>query len=282
MKCDLHVHTNLSDGGSSVEEVFNNAIKNNVKIMSITDHNIFEAYKKLDIKKDISIITGIEISVMIDNIEYHFVMYGFDISDIHMIEYEDKVSEYNIEEFKKAVVLLREKYYLNIPEEFLKSFIDCNVYFDRMRLNKLLKELNIVDSMSDAYYLYTRNIPEHPRLSITVEELFELEKNTSSIVSIAHPTKYFKNLNELEYFVLNLKNNYGLKAVECITNRATIEEQNHLIKFCNDNNLYVSGGSDYHAKVGESESKQIGSANGDIEKESLTILNVIRSNNEEK
>lgn len=276
MKCDLHIHTNLSDGRSSLEEVLASSINNDVNIISITDHTIFDAYKLIEQVDNLKLITGIELSVIKDNNEYHFVMYNFDINNKYIKDYEKTNRNYDISMFKKILKILEVKYEFIINEDKLNEFIDNNIYFDRERINKLLYELNIVNSTSEAYIKYTYNIKDHPRYCISLEELFELEKNTNSIVSLAHPTKYFKDMEKLEDFVLYLKHNYNLRVLECITTRANIEQQQHLIEFCKKNDLYISGGSDFHAKIDEFDYKKIGYANGDIIVDDLTIFELLK------
>ncbi len=214
MNCDLHIHTNLSDGSSTVSEIIEVALDNNVLLLSITDHNIIDAYKDLILPNKIKIITGVEISVLFDNYEYHFLMYGFDINNKYILNY-----------------------------------------------NKISKE-------------YSKLYNDH--FCITMEELFRLEKNTSSIVSLAHPTKYFSDFKDIEEFILMLKKKYNLRAVEAITSRTTKEKQDYLINFCKSNDLYISGGSDYHSKKGDFELKKIGNANGIIRDIDLTILRMMR------
>ena len=45
---DLHMHTNHSDGTDSVEELLKNAEKQNLELISITDHDQVSAYYELE------------------------------------------------------------------------------------------------------------------------------------------------------------------------------------------------------------------------------------------
>lgn len=45
---DLHLHTNHSDGIDSVEELLENAERQKIEIISITDHNSVDAYYELE------------------------------------------------------------------------------------------------------------------------------------------------------------------------------------------------------------------------------------------
>ena len=44
MRIDLHIHTNLSDGSLSPNEIIDEASKNSVNIIAIADHDTIEAY----------------------------------------------------------------------------------------------------------------------------------------------------------------------------------------------------------------------------------------------
>lgn len=209
MICDLHIHTNLSDGKSTFNEVIERSMKKNVKIISITDHNRIDNYYNLIKPADLKIINGVEISVLYNNYEYHFLMYGFDPYNKHIIKYNNDSIKHSKKNFNNY----------------------C----------------------------------------ISLEELFELEHNTNSIVSLAHPTKYFNNIDEIEKFILFLKKEYNLRAVECYNTSASVEQQDKLIKISNKHDLYISGGSDYHGKP----PREIGYANRLIYKDYLSILNIL-------
>jgi len=46
MKIDLHIHSNYSDGVLSVFQIIDEAVKNKVQIISITDHDSIKGYSK--------------------------------------------------------------------------------------------------------------------------------------------------------------------------------------------------------------------------------------------
>lgn len=84
---DLHTHTTYSDGDNTLEELLINAEKNNVKILSITDHDTVDAYEeleKLDYKKLYTgkIIPGAEFNCIFNNAKIELLGYDFDIEKI--------------------------------------------------------------------------------------------------------------------------------------------------------------------------------------------------------
>jgi histidinol phosphatase-like PHP family hydrolase len=85
------------------------------------------------------------------------------------------------------------------------------------------------------------------------------------------------NIKEIEKIILCLKAKYNLRVVEAINNRQTIDEEKELIKFCIDNDLYISCGSDSHYKFGETNDRTIGTMlNRKIDEKHATFLKLIK------
>lgn len=77
MIIDLHIHSIYSDGTLNYDEIINLAKKNNVDIISITDHDTIinlKNYKLYREKYNMNIIPGLEISSNIKNV--HILGYG--------------------------------------------------------------------------------------------------------------------------------------------------------------------------------------------------------------
>ena len=93
---DLHLHTNHSDGTDSVKELLENAEKQKLDIISITDHNSVSAYFELEENPEIrkiysgEIIIGSEIKAIFDDINIEILAYGIDYKKIN-IKKEDKL-----------------------------------------------------------------------------------------------------------------------------------------------------------------------------------------------
>lgn len=62
-KVDLHLHTNLSDGLISPEDVVIKAKNNDCKIISITDHELLNEYDAL--AKNIILILFLELNLIL-------------------------------------------------------------------------------------------------------------------------------------------------------------------------------------------------------------------------
>ncbi len=87
MKIDLHIHTkSCSDGNLSIGEVFEEARKRNIGLMSITDHDSIDYQGKaiaLAREYGIAYIIGVELNVTFQyldkSVSLDFLGYQYDI-----------------------------------------------------------------------------------------------------------------------------------------------------------------------------------------------------------
>ena len=78
-KYDLHLHSKLSDGDYPIEKVVSLAKKNGLRVISITDHNVwldFFEKNRLALSKKIVNIPGVEISTKFQDCEVHVLGYA--------------------------------------------------------------------------------------------------------------------------------------------------------------------------------------------------------------
>ncbi len=277
MYVDFHIHTTYSDGGKTPKEIIELCKQKDIGYISITDHNNFNFYND---NKDygIKIIRGMEVDVLYNqDLTLHLLLYNFDLESKLLKEYYQKNRDYEIKNFNHKINLFEELYNIKIDKNIKNRFIKNNNYFDRVRLNNLLVECNIVSNPEEAFYKYTKNIEETKRFKISLDEFFELEKDSKGVASLAHPLRYKMNLNEIENIILELKNKYHLRVVETINNRQSLEDEKELINFCKDNNLYISCGSDSHYKYGENKDNTVGLIlNRKIDEKQVTFLELIK------
>jgi predicted metal-dependent phosphoesterase TrpH len=192
MNVDFHIHTRYSDGGKTPEEIIELCNTNNIKYISITDHNTFKFYNELKNNNiGIKIIRGMEVEVEYDKkTTFHILLYNFDLNSKLLKKYYEKNRAYEIYHFNKKVKLCEKLYNIKIDKNTKRRFIRNNNYFDRVRLNNLLVECNLAKDTIDAFYKYTKDIKETKRYRISIKDFFDLEKDSNGIASLAHPLKY--------------------------------------------------------------------------------------------
>ncbi len=278
MNVDFHIHTTYSDGGKTPEEIIELCKKSDIGYISITDHNTFRFHKENKKDYGLKIIRGMEVEVEYNrDITLHILLYNYDLNSKLLKEYYKKNRRYELYHFNKKIKLCEKLFNIKIDKDIKRRFIRNNNYFDRVRLNNLLVECNLAKDPVEAYYKYTKDIKENKRFKISIKDFFELEKDTKGIASLAHPLRYKMNLKEIEKLILELKKKYNLRVVEAINNRQTLEDEKELIKFCKDNKLYISCGSDSHYKFGETSDRTIGNIlNRKIDEREVTFLELLK------
>lgn len=84
-KGDFHLHTTASDGKFSPKELVNMASKENIDIMSITDHDTISGVLEAVVegkKLGITVIPGLELSTLYYKENIHILGYFNDITQI--------------------------------------------------------------------------------------------------------------------------------------------------------------------------------------------------------
>ena len=62
MKADLHIHSTVSDGSDTIEQIAHTAKGKRLDVIAITDHDTVSHFTKIPVYDDIKIICGVEIS----------------------------------------------------------------------------------------------------------------------------------------------------------------------------------------------------------------------------
>ena len=158
---NLHIHTNFSDGILSPLEVIENARKNSLKLISITDHNSIEAYKHIPTGNldDLKIITGVEFDCWYKSVLLHILGYGFDTKNekIKAICAKDiRGSRLDISRFfnnRSAYKVIR-----TIKEAGGISVLAHPACCWSLNLRKMIEELKLIglDGI-EVYYPYSRH-----------------------------------------------------------------------------------------------------------------------------
>ena len=261
---DLHIHTTCSDGVLTPFEVINEAYKNNVKIISITDHDNLNAYSEELInyakEKDIKLITGIEISTKINKCGIHVLGYNIDIHNEELINKITKLQNARHDYLIKVSDKLKSLGYLVNTEKLdkidavTKAHIALDVIENNDNKNILFKTFNQIPSkglfietiMNEGCPAYVK------KETITPLEASNLIKNAGGIVVLAHPVAYFYEDNLKEIDIKNIIENMKADGIEAYYIYVDKDNNKHndikkWYKFAKENNLLVTIGSDFHS-----------------------------------
>lgn len=262
---DLHMHTVYSDGDKTVKEILEMCEKKKLEYISITDHNTCEAYLDEDLENnDIysgTIIKGCELNAEFKNRAIEILGYNINpeiimswrenyYSKEKMKENSDKIYNRFLEILdKKGIVYNRgdirpqknETEYVEktIWEEIIKHPENKEIigkeYFNCIRP---FYRKEVTNPNSDYFLNRVGTFPK-------AKEIVQIIHKAGGKAFFAHPFEY-KFENTLE-FVQDLIKVANIDGIECFHPSVENSEKIDLLIECaRKNNLYISGGSDYH------------------------------------
>jgi predicted metal-dependent phosphoesterase TrpH len=267
MKIDLHIHTkSCSDGNLSIEEVFGEAKKRNLDLMSITDHDSADCQARamaLAREYRMGYVPGLELNVTFqyqdEDVSLDFLGYEYDIGNQAlknklqiMREHRETrarqiLQKLNVEFDKENIQRFTEKDLKNIQDS-----VDGT--FGRPHIANYLIDKGIVRDKQEAFdkYLVKCDVPKYPLL---LAEASMLVRNAGGILVHAHPNdphgtslvSITHDLNEQAKIIEEYMLEY-LDGVECWHSRNDANTTAFYIEFARKHGLVMTGGTDCHQK----------------------------------
>ena len=267
---DMHIHTTASDGTWTITELLELIIKSDIKLFSITDHNTLENSIKMSnkIPKNINYIIGAEISCTYNMQEYHITAYDFDYRNTELKNLI-KFNQMQIKEFNSKIIkFVKEK-------NKIKDITDYYTYqYNRKRggwesLNYLIDK-NIVKDLNE--YFEIIKLSDEKLYFKNPKEVIDIIKEAGGYSFLAHPSAYRKG-DILPGEILKEWRDFGVSGIECFSPYLrNIEDGDYYVKFCNENNLMISAGSDCH---GEFNNRTLGIPKVSIDKIKLDFIKTV-------
>jgi len=257
MSIDLHVHSINSDGTEAVEAILESAVELQLEAICISDHEYLTKVPKHD---EIEIIQGAEISV-----SWEFLDKKNKFGGTHLLVYfleEDsplniKLRELRLNKIERNYSILNNLREFGILIE--KKEIDEleTKVPGRPHIAELMVKKNYVSNLSEAFTKYLGNgkIDDIDNHQLDIVEIVKLAKSSKSLVFLAHPHTLMSNEiysksdnwinNEFHDYIDSLKG-IGIDGIEVYYPGYTHNTINTLLNICENQELLISGGSDFH------------------------------------
>ena len=268
MKIDLHIHTkSCSDGNLSVEEVFQEAKRRNIDLMSTTDHDSIDCQERaiaLAGRYSISYITGVELNVTFrypgsKPVSLDFLGYQYDIGNQELKDKLQLMREHREARARQILEKLNAEFDKENRERFTEEDIkkiedSVDGAFGRPHIANYLVEKGVVNSKQEAFdkYLVKCDVPKYP---LSLAEASRLIRNAGGILVHAHPNEprgtslvtITRDLDEQTKIIEKYMLEY-IDGVECWHSRHDARTVAHYTGFARKHRLIVTGGSDCHQK----------------------------------
>ena len=278
MLIDLHIHSTASDGTDSPEQILEKiSAMDGVKIFALTDHDTISGVEQIKnkIPQNIFFVNGVEFSCKTSGgNKCHILGYFYDATNKDFQEILEQGKNLRAKKLEVRLNFLSDLYKLNFSADDVK----------KLRENEVVGKPQIASFISEKFGIATQKIFSDLKkckidARLDAKKVIDAIKNSGGVSVWAHPlggegekcstqAEFDKNLAELK--------NFGIEGLEIYYSRYNAEQRKILLTAAEENNLLVSGGSDYHGKNKENISLfELGRDNPQIKVWRLTILQKI-------
>jgi len=242
---DLHVHTDRSDGIFSPEEVVEQALKEGLGAIAITDHDSVDAIGPcIDFarNKDIEVIPAVELSASNGDKEIHILGYFIDWKDPDFLDLLSGMQRSRRKRMERMLVLLSKKG-IDVPRDRIFG-PEIRGSVGRLHLARIMEEEHLVRNIYEAFDRLIGDGKEcyirHERLDY--KKAISLIKKAGGVPVLAHPG----SSGEGEDIPLYVE--AGLRGLEVFHTKHKFPENDRYLKLSKEYNLLTTGGSDCHGE----------------------------------
>ena len=244
VKVDLHLHTTYSDGTLTPNELVQLALKNNLEIISITDHDCTDGIDEAmlaSLNRNLTVIPGIELNTDTEDGEIHVLGYFIDYQnkDLQKILIECRNSR--VERARMMVEKLN-SLGINIQWTRVEELAGYGA-IGRPHIANAMLEIKSIKTFQEAFekYIGRNGVAYIERFRLNVFEAVKTIRQYGGIPVLAHPG-YIKNLDNLLPILIES----GLKGLEVFYANYDTNTINKLKNIASKYGLIPCGGSDYH------------------------------------
>ncbi|MCL5124400.1 MAG: PHP domain-containing protein [Deltaproteobacteria bacterium] len=248
---DLHVHTSMSDGTMTPEELVRFASSLGLRAIAITDHDTLDGIEPAqavvdELELDFEVVPGVEISA-----EYNFGI-------LHILGFFVRTDEPDLQ---KSLNFLRVERRSRVPK-ILEKLEAQNVFIreeevkkiatggapGRPHLANLMFRKGYVKTIQEAFdrYLKRGACAYVPKVKLPAHKAIQLIIGAGGIPVMAHP--YSLNQDDPDRFeeiFLSLIGT-GLRGIEAYYPKHTREQTRMYVRLAAKFDLVVTGGTDFH------------------------------------
>ncbi|AYE33466.1 PHP domain-containing protein [Clostridium septicum] len=243
---DLHIHSNYSDGAKTPEEIIEIAKQNNVKCISITDHDCIKAqYVTKNTYNDIEVIPGIELSTEYKDLELHILGYFIDIENSTLKDVVNKLNKSRSDRIEEILLQLKKN---NIHLSLEELAVDINSTLGRSHVANAMVKKGYFDNYKTAFTSFlVKGKPAYVKgFKLDYKKTIDVINKAGGIAVLAHPGQIYRGM-DVEKIIKDLKC-YGLKGIEVYHPSHSKCQINNFYNLSKKYKICITGGSDYHGK----------------------------------
>lgn len=274
-KVDLHIHSTASDGSASPSEIVSLAMSIGLRGVALTDHDTvsgLDEFIDAAAGKDITAIPGLEVSSLLFNKEVHILGFFIDHRNAELDAFLKTIRASR--DVRNTVILqkLQAMGYQISPEELMEVAAGESV--GRPHFASILVRKGYFEKPQDVFdkclkrgtRAYTDRILPSP------EETIRTIHNAGGIAVWAHPANGFTGRSQIKKYLKRLVG-MGLDGIEAYYSLFSEAQTKMLLELAADENIIVTGGSDYHGM--NQPSIELGTGAGDLKVPASVLENMM-------
>ena len=253
-KVDLHLHTLISDGTDSLEEIIENVRKAELDLFSVTDHDSIKAgimippmLETIEPEQRTAFVRGIEFSCEDELGKYHILGYGYDPAVPGIAEVVAEGHEMRMRKTKARLQFLQKEFDFRFTEDEIDDLLSKDNP-GKPHIANLMIGHGYANDIQDAIKNYI-NKKEFQNEHVRPEDAIKGILKSGGIPVLAHPT-YGDGDDlilgeEMEQRLQHLMS-FGLEGVEAFYSGFSPKIESECLAFADQFDLYITAGSDYH------------------------------------
>jgi len=251
---DLHTHSNASDGTDSPSQLIDKAISKGLDVIALTDHDTvagwdeaITALQNHDSNSKLELVLGSEVSCQdSDGTSIHMLGLLFDPNFTPLISEFEKTRENRVTRMSRIISRLNEAG-IEITIEEVNAQKRGDATLGRPHLADALVARGHVSSREEAFNIFLHNGSKFyiNHYSPSPEVAIQLIKEAGGVAVIAHPLAS-RSGRRIELETLERLVKAGLDGIEVDHRDHNDMERSELMRLAIENDLVVTGSSDYH------------------------------------
>ena len=249
---DLHMHTTVSDGTDTPQELLSRVKEAGLSIFSATDHDDVKAcgiLREMLAPGDPLLVNGAEFSCRDEEGKYHILGYGFDPDSRAVRTLTGTGHGLRMKKVMARISFLRDEFGFTFP----KKEIDDLLAMDnpgKPHIGNLMVKYGYAATKEEAINKFIDQL--HFRSGyVRPETAIRGILDGGGIPVLAHPSYGSGDQlilgEDMELRIRRLMR-YGLAGLEAYYSGFTAKIRNELLAFADRFDLYVTAGSDYHGR----------------------------------
>ena len=269
MKIDLHIHSkNGSDGRWDIQDIFAEASRRGIDLISITDHDSIAAQEQAQLlakQYGMRFVTGVELNISFSHPGYRsgkgvsldVLGYGYDYLNTALVEKLSRLRSHRIKRAGQILENLNAEFRAQGLPEFTGSDMEAiqagaDGALARPHIAAYLIEKDIVRDKQEAFdrYLVKCDVPKMP---LSLMEASSLVRGAGGRLVLAHPgdpngTSLVSLTDSLEKQLEIIRGSMldFIDGIECWHSRHDKAHVRAYLDFTRRNALMATGGSDCH------------------------------------